>query len=260
MSSRYSTDAQELMSQLTSLTDADFAALQNAYYYRWLKSTLANYGWLNLILGGLTLLLGLMGIQFGLLKAIQALLGAIIVGVSLWALVSPSRQTYFGYSILFVLAGAWNLFLGIRDGALTGGLFLMIFGILQLRWAYQTYQVYTTRIPASTSKPSKETMALYASIWQQFVRSRYAHNDQLLEVLFGRERWRGFTFGDYVAFASPKRKQLMFARRSEIAFDANNPDPARKTIQGKFRLNMLVNRAAMQREFYERYLQWKAGT
>src|SRR4051794_9915921 len=125
-------DAQGLIGHLAALSEADFSALQNAYYYRWLQLVLRSLGWLNLILGGLTLWLGLSGIDQGILKVIQALLGVVIVGVSLWGLAAPSRQVLFGYSFMFALTGIWNLLLGVRYGIFTSGLLIALLGLLQL--------------------------------------------------------------------------------------------------------------------------------
>ena len=106
--------------------------------------------------------------------------------------------------------------------------------------------------------PNKDTQALYNALWQEFAQTRRVINDQLLEMVFGRDRWRGFTFGDYVALASPKTKLIIFAHNPEFNFAANNPSGSGKRLKGRFQFHALSNRAAMDRSFYERYLQWRA--
>ncbi len=252
-------DADGLLARMAALSDTEIKALQNAYYYRWLQLTLRANGWLNLVLGGFTLLLGLSGLDYGILKVIQTLFGVVIVGVSLWGLLKPSRDAIFGYSIMFALAGAWNIFLGVRGGFVGIDLFGLVLGIFQVRWAYQFYQLYSQKLPASIAKPDQDIRALYDALWQEFAQTRRVINDQLLEMIFGRDRWRGFTFGDYVALASPKTKLIIFAHKSEFNFAANNANGRSKRLKGHFQFHELSNRAAMDRSFYERYLQWRSG-
>lgn len=251
---------QSLLDQLAALSEADFSAMQNAYFYRWLQLVLRSLGWLNLILGGFTLWLGLSGIELGILKIIQTAFGVLIIALSLWGLIAPSRQALFGYSIMFALAGAWNLFLGVKDGIFGSGLLIALLGLLQLRWSYQYYRKYYPHIPLNVVKPSKETVALYDAIWREFAMTRHASSEQLLEFVFMRERWRGFIFGDYFALASPKRKLIIFARKSEIEFAAKNPEQAHQKLNGVFTFNQLANKASIQHDFFERYMRWKAGT
>ena len=252
-------DAQGLLDCLGALSENDFSALQNAYYYRWLQLVLRSLGWLNLILGGLTLWLGLSGIELGILKVAQTLFGVLIISVSLWGLIAPSRQVLFGYSIMFAVAGAWNIFLGFRYGIFTSSLLIALLGLLQLRWAYQYYVKYYPHIPLNVAKPSKETIKLYDAIWQEFALTRHASSEHLVEFIFNRQRWRGFLFGKYFALANPKQKLIIFAQRSEIDFTTKNAEVGSK-LKGMFTFNQLTNKASMQRDFFERYLEWKAGT
>ena len=56
---------------------------------------------------------------------------------------------------MFALAGAWNVFLGFRVSFVGIDLFGLVLGIFQVRWAYQFYQLYSQKLPASIATPEQ---------------------------------------------------------------------------------------------------------
>ncbi|MBZ0301806.1 MAG: hypothetical protein K8J31_18810 [Anaerolineae bacterium] len=131
-----SLSAEDIKTRLSTLTAEELNSLRDTYDVRWRTSWLRSTGWLNVILGGLTLWLGLTcPCGFTVPKLIQALAGGLIVGQSVWAIMLPSTAGFLRFALVFLGAGIWNLLLALSEGFAGGAFLVGLLGVAQLRWA-----------------------------------------------------------------------------------------------------------------------------
>jgi hypothetical protein len=251
---------QDIKSQLLALTPAEFQALKQACYYRWVTSLLRNNGWLNLFLGGITLWLGLSGFGQNIFRVIQTLLGILIVGQSLWALSQSTTANIQRFSILFALCGIWNILLAVMSGLYGTGLIIGLLGILQLWAAYQFRKIHLQYSQVKLVKPSPETAQLYDSIWKSLVKDIIYNDADYIEMEIQRRKWCGFLLPDRMILAFKQRNILMLADKNDVVIVPTHPRSAGHWIEIIFKFDIIASAVGkIPRPIYEKYVSWKGG-
>ncbi|MBX3061945.1 MAG: hypothetical protein KF726_03160 [Anaerolineae bacterium] len=257
------TNWQEVKSQLAALTSEQFDALKNVYHYRWLASSMQRDGWLNLILGGITVWGAWEGQSFNSLWLIQLVLGLAIVGQSLWMLSKPDTAGLLRFSILLAAVGIYNITGPLLRGnngttvTIVAGL-----GLLQLWMAYTVYGLYQKRKDMTITKPTAEQDRLYDVLWAQIINMSLSSNDDndYLEATMQGKWWQGFLLGDRVILAKKNAppKWMIVANAPEVTFDTKQTvTTTTSQIRGKMKFGILTLTAALHRVFFARLVEWK---
>ena len=249
---------QDVKAQLLALTPAEFQALKDTYYYRWVTSLLRSNGWLNLFLGVLTLWAGWSGFGQSIFKVIQTLFGVLIVGQSLWALRESSISNIQRFSILFALCGIWNILLGIIAGISGAGLIVGLLGALQLWGAYQFRKIHQRYSQVTVAKPSPETALLYDLIWTTLIKGIIHTDDDYIEMQIQRRKWRGFLLPDRMVLAFKQRNIVILADKSDVLLVPTNPRALGRWIEVIFKFDIIASAVGkIPRPVYDKYVRWK---
>jgi hypothetical protein len=249
---------QDIKSRLLALAPAEFQSLKEAYYYRWVTSLLRNNGWLNLLLGGLTLWLGLTGFGQSIFKVIQTIFGILIVGQSLWALRESTTSNIQRFSILFALCGIWNILLAVISGFYGIGLIIALLGILQLWSAYQFRKIHQQYSKVKLVKPSAEVAQLYDSIWKSLVKDIIYNDADYIEIEIQRRKWCGFPLPNRLVLAFKQRNILMLADKNDVLLVPINPRASGRWVEIIFKFDINASTVAkIPRSLYEKYVAWK---
>ena len=208
---------ENIKSWLLSLTGEQLSMLRAGHTYRALQSYIRRTGWPNLFMGGLTFLLGIDGFGNPILKAIQALLGLITVGVSLWSLISPMAVGAVGlavWGILMGIAGLWNVFIALYSQSLIVG----ALALLQLWWTYGWYLKYQKH--RQTSQVGGTDLHLYDDLRQAVARFNDSSNadPDFIQVKIKDRIWQWFLLQGRAVLASRQSKLLMLADQSKTTF------------------------------------------
>ena len=249
----------DIKTRLSNLTPDELKTLRDIYHDRWRKSWLRTDGWFNLFLGGLTLWLGLSGpSQTSFPRLIQAVLGLLILGQSLWAIVTPSTPAILRFAIVLLAAGVWNMLLAIV-GRLAGGLFLVgLLGIAQLWWAIQAYGQYRRYKHMALPDPPDDEVRFYDEIWHAIAKGVLKRDAAVINLWVRLDKWRGLLLEDKVVFALLRQKLLIIQLKDEANFVPNSSRPmGKRRVYGRIKLNEVFERALMNRDSYEKYARWK---
>jgi hypothetical protein len=206
----------DIKTRLSNLTPDELKALRDIYHDRWRINWLRTDGWFNLFLGGITLWLGLSGPwQTSFPRLIQAVLGLLIVGQSLWAIVTPSTPAILRFAIVLLAAGVWNILLAIV-GRLAGGLFLVgLLGIAQLWWAIQAYRQYQRYTQMALPDPPEDEVRFYNEIWHAITKGALKQDTAVINLWVRLDKWRGLLLEDKVVFALLRQKLLIIQLKDE---------------------------------------------
>jgi hypothetical protein len=252
----------ETKTRLLNLSPAELSGLQKVKEFREMSIWLGTNGWLNVFLGGLTLWLGLQGASHSILKALQALLGVLLIAQSLWSIIRPSTRAVLGFSLLFLITGIWNVFISVLAG-LEGITWLVAsLGLLQLWWAYKVYLKYQSYQKRSITVPSPETTSLYDEIWRAIakVKPQSEGDPAFIKLLISTKMWNGLLVGDLAVFARSNTKLLMWAPKADVRFDPLSPTIASgPRVGGTIKIGDTTSESVgMPQVFYQKYVQWKS--
>jgi hypothetical protein len=180
----------DIKARVSSLSPDELEALQNIYHDRWRKNWLRTMGWINIFFGLFTLWLGLAFLPvLPFPKLIQALAGALIVGQSIWMLVSPTNSAILRFAALLFGTGIWNIFVAI-EGNFSGGLtFLGLLGAAQLWWAFQTYQEYQRFQQMSLHQPQADIVQFYDDLWHAMTKGTLRRDSETFPLWIALEVW-----------------------------------------------------------------------
>jgi len=243
---------------LSSLGQQQIETLNEIYTFYFLKRWLHSTGWLNIFLGGFTIWMALSGYRFSYLDGGQLLMGLLILGQSVWAVVSPRVQALLRFAILFLLAGAWNTGLGLYSYS---GSFLslsVLLGLAQFWWAFTTYREYVRYENWNVSIPPSSAEREYRSIWKSVVKGDIKKAPNSIQLWIGRDEWRGTLFDNHVVFAHSRRKLLTIQQKEDTEFRPGRANyAARRRIYGRLWFRGELIRTMMKRQAMQRYLTWK---
>jgi hypothetical protein len=245
--------------RLSSLTQEELKALADVYHDRWRKNWLRTNGWTNIFLGGLTLWLGLSGLaENSFPKLVQTLAGALIVGQSLWSIVSPSTGAILRFAALFLGAGIWNTLLAVDDGFLGAALLVGLLGIAQLWWAFQSYREYQRYRSLELPETQAEMVRFYDEVWRAITSGAFKGDSASIHLWIGLSLCQGLLLENKVVFAVKGQKLLVIQGKDEANFVPNSSKPMKKRrVYGRIKLNAIFERAMMKRDSFEKYALWK---
>ncbi len=260
LNSNVAADGQNIKATLAALTPQQFDVLkQTATYYRLVRGLRAT-GWLNLFLGVLTLLWGVLTPYPTIFSTIQTVVGFLIIAQSLWSIFRPSVRGFFALTIILVLCGVWNIFITIY-GRFSGlDLWVGFLGVYQLWEAYRTYKDYQRFFETPTAMPTPELIQQYKEIWQTIAHPTPMLAPELLKVKFAPNRywWNGVLLPNGAVLAHPRQKVLMVTAKPDITLIAENPKRINKE---KFDIFVLIDKSSLTGKIYrssfQQYLQWK---
>ncbi len=248
-------DSLSLQAQLTNLSDDQYAALRDVYLIERRKSDLRGYGWINLVLGGLTVWSGT-GVFtfFSIPRLIQLVVGLLIVGQSLWALIDQKNARFLGFSLLLLISGIWNIYIG----AIANAVLTLLFGVLQLWWTYTTYQLYRHYRQFQFTQPPENMVTLYHNLWNALIRGKLKREENVIEVWIKLLLWRIWLIDNLAVVASKDRRLLIVRRKDELNFIPASKKPMGKwRVNGRMRVNEVYERSVMSGKAFEKYAPWK---
>jgi hypothetical protein len=247
--------ADYIKNRLSHLTAAELKALEDISRERARKNWLRSNGWLNIFLGGLTLWLGLSGLsEPALPRLIQTIAGAIIVGQSVWAIVSPSKTAILRFAVVLLGAGIWNIFLAVSDGAWLTGLL----GIAQLWWALQAYRGYKNQQVMNLAEPQDDLSQFYDEVYHAITKGVLKRDADSIDLWIGLAKWRGLLLDDKVVFVPIGSKLLSVQHKDEFNFVPNSSNAMnQRRVYGRIKDNTGSQRALIKRDSFARYARWK---
>lgn len=260
-----STSGQSIKDMLAAQSPDQFEALKQVGTYYRLVRVLRSTGWLNLFLGGLTVLWGWSALRPNTFSTIQAILGAMTVGQSLLAIIRPRARGYLYLAVVLLLCGVWNLFLTVYISVSLRSVdvewLIGLLGLYQVWGAYKTYKSYETFSKLLTPKPTSELEQQYRTIWEGLVRPSPALSPELMMVYLARRRWNGLLLPNDAILALKARKMLLFVSKPDLTLVPENPKSINKE---QFAVFAQVDKESLMgkiyRNSYQLYMQWKGIT
>jgi hypothetical protein len=256
-------DAQGLKNELLALSADQFEAFKQIGSYFRLARALQAAGWVSILCGGLTFLLGSSAVNKDVLTTIQAALGALIVMLGFWAISGPGTNIFAAFSGLFLLGGLLNLFIAVSSRFGEPSWLVGLLGVFQLWWAYQTYQSYQRYAALPMQEPTSELMEPFEMLWERLSHPSPTLLPEIMTVQLTRTHdwWNGLLLPDYVVLAHKRQRALMFVLKSDLVLVPENP----KSInRGKFAILARIDNESlignMNQKDFQQYLQWKGIT
>ncbi len=258
-------DGQSLKTTLAALSPSQFDALTNLGSYYRLRLSLRTSGWSNLFWGGLTLYIGLAPSLFypNIYSNIQAILGALIVAQSLWGIIRPGSKGFLALAVVLLLCGFWNMFIVLSSGFSGFELLIVLLGLFQIWWAFQSYKSYQLFSERPLPKPTADLVKQYDAIWQAIAHPSPILSPDLmtLHLASNRHWWRTLLLPDHAILANKRQKALMFFSKPEFIIFAENPKAINREEFAIFALlNMASLRGKIYRSGFQQYLLWKGIT
>lgn len=242
--------------QIENLDTGTLEQLDHAYKYRALMGILRSTGKFNILLGGLTLWLGINGWDYSTLHVFQAIFGALAVIVSIWAVVAPSLLGIRIFSGMLLIAGIWNVFLTIRDGFAGLSILVGLLGIAQLWWAYRENQRYQRY--AFLEKPSAAIVQTQDEILDAIQRSSPQTDPDFVELKVDSKRWKGWLLGNLAVLGSDKLNLVYVESESKVLWI---PQPANIDRKKRFTIRLqhdtFSQQGSISKASFEKYAEWK---
>ena len=245
----------DLKIRLSNLTSEEEKALGDLYHDRWRRHWLRTNGWVNIFLGGLTMWFVLSDLPYmPLPRIIQTVIGALMVGQSLLAIVLPSTAGFFRFAAVFLISGIWNIFLGVFAWAFLAGLL----GVFQLWWAYEAFREYRRFRALMLPEPQPDINRLYDEVFQAITKKTFKNDPNLIAMWIGYPKWQGLLLENKAVLAFRKQKLLVVRSKENVNFMPTGSNLIRKRrIYGRIKLHTNTERAMMKRDSFETYVHWK---
>lgn len=252
-------DSAAIKSWFSNLTSDQISLINNIYQLRLRDSWLRTVGGLNLFLGLITLWLGSPVLyNFSIVRLIQYLIGAVIIVQSIWALVSQNTAGLLRFSGVFLISGVWNVFLAINGGLRGGPLLVGIFGLLQLKWAYDTFLEYRRYQALKLPEPSPETKKIYDDIGRAVKNIERKNDPDVIQIWIGQLWWRALLLENVAIFVLGRRNLVAIEPKDLFNFIPHTLNPTKKRrIYGSMNLNAVNIRAMMPNRYFSKYAAWK---
>ncbi len=256
------TDGQDIKAALAALTPEQFDALKQVSNYHRLARTLRSTGWLNLVLGGYVLLVGLLALSIAstFTSITLSILAFLVVLQSLWGIIRPSVRGFLGLAVVLLLCGVWNIITTLLNGFLWVEISEILLGILQCFWAYQSYESYQNYSEQQVLKPSREQTRQVNQIWESLAHPSPTLAPELIMLRLGLNRrwWRTLLLPDYALIAHTSQKMLMIVSKSDFMLVPVQPKVINRE---EFAIFTLIAKELMRGKIYknsfQQYLQWK---
>lgn len=244
----------DLKTRLANLNADEVLDLKQAYHWYWLKDWLRANGWLNLVLGGLTVWLGLDYPRLTWISGLQIVAGLLIIGQSVGALRSPDLAGVLRFALVFLGAGLWNLGIGVTNSNLLLGLF----GLFQIAQAYQTYRQYQRLQSLNLHYPLASTLHLYDQTCATVARGAFAQTRDGVQLWIRRNVWYGLLLDDLAVFGLKNRRLVIVRPKAEVNFVPQSSNPfSKQRVYGRLALNVDNERTMLRRADFSKYAQWK---
>ncbi len=254
---------------LAQLPRPDFEALVNAQNYQHIQNVVRKMGMFNLLLGALTLGLGLNSLQQtdNVLHIIQAVAGALLMLFSLWSIVRPSgvALVVLGWVVVLGIFSLFNLFvvtLEWRGGRAIVMLVLpLLLSVLQLRWARRVERTYREYASMRPTPPTAATKALRETAQQAVKAVDFQADDDVIDFKLERRDHKAWLLNDYVYLTTNDGGNFYFIN------DYNNfkiapllpylPDSPYSAVY--ITLVQQTYRGRISKQSFERYRNWHAA-
>ena len=247
-----------IKTQLEALDQITFENLQNISKYRYVTGLTRSTGWQNILWGGITLWLGLSGLEYAVGHLVQAILGVLILGVSLWSIARPLLQNVRAFAGIFLICGVWNLLLVILDNFQGLAFLVALLGLAQLWWAYRYEKDYRT-YRHNIAKPASADSAMYDQIWEAIRQTKPQTDSNFIEFQIGSTRLRGWLLNNLAVIGVKNKKYLHLCREDQFSFQ---PHVAKIGKKKRFytgvKLNEISAQGFIKRPSFDHYAAWKA--
>lgn len=255
----------DLKQRLANLTANEITSLQNTHLYMVRTNWLRTNGWVNIVLGLLTIWLGALPApsSYQALKTVQIIIGIALALHSFMTIIQPDNPAIFRFVVLFLAAGIWNIALIFFAYA---SLPLGVLGFFQLQWAYQFRTAYTRYTRLNIVKPSDADANLYQDTWKTFMKTDLKKDADVIRIWVGTGFgvWSGLLAGDYVFLGYRRPRLLLVQHLSEFTFATNSSRAfLKKRVYGRLKIGMpfdISDRAMMKGSYYHKYAHWKGET
>lgn len=249
-----------LKAQLAALTPSEFTALQAATVYHDIQLKCRSTGKINAFLGALTLWFGLNNLDLGVIGMVQTGLGALFIGLSLWAVLRPSLDVISVFRWLFLAAALYN---GLLVLVLFGGTSWLLVGlaVLQFKWAIDYQKLYQRHRANPPQPPTDQTERLLDAIFTTLPKLKITQDENIIEFELDWRKWRAWLIADSVfLYSSNWGKVFSFIGKPELTLTPRKPVSAKmRRIPIHGRLSALSTYGSISRLAYERYHLWKPG-
>lgn len=249
----------DLKQRLVNLSAQEWDDLKAAILYRRLRGQLRGNGGLNVVLGLLTLWLGLFITNAGIFSLVQTILGVAIVLVSIYALRQTTVLGIRLFTGLFLVVGVWNLFLAIRGNFAGGAMFMGVLGLTQL-WGSWSFQRAYQRYSAQNIYPTPAATTLLEQIHATLKRQAFVSDPDYIEIQIYRRRWNGFLLNERAILSYKDRPYLIVAEKNDFIMltrkDTESNPNAWQDVAIQLEPNMTTV-GRIQSSFFERYSHWR---
>lgn len=249
----------DLKSRLAALSADEFEALQHALNFQSVRRISQSTGFINILLGGFTLWLGLNAMQPNTLSTVQVLLGALLIVVSLWAVTRPSLHVIGVYRWIFLIFGVCNLFIVVANLTILP-IFPLVLGLLQIKWTFDYNRIFQENKASfkEENRPSPSLQSLVQEIQTRMPRLKSKTDQNLVDFQLGWRRWRGWLLGNYVfLFSSTWDKVYYFADKTTFALIPRTAVPqTAKRLAITSKIGDSHHYGVISGAAYERYAQW----
>jgi hypothetical protein len=246
---------------LANLTIEEWIDLKATTLYQRLQRQLHLNGRLNVALGLLTVWLGMSAPNQTIYTQTQTVVGIITIVVSLIAWMRTSLTGLRLFVGLFILVGAWNLFLGFRDNFAGLGLWAAFFGLIQLSWSLRFQREYQ-RYKSQNIEIEPKSSALFKQIHSTLRNNTFVDDPNYIELQVYNRLWNGFLVDDKAVLSYKKSPYVIVANQSDFFLYQQIKIREKAQAFGDIGIQLEPKLFAARRikpQFFERYLSWKGN-
>src|SRR5579859_5325540 len=208
----------ELKAWLANVSEDSVEIYNTVSRYRRSIALVQANGWINLVLGGFTFWLGYFNPSPSIISVGQATLGFAVAIISLFSIVKPTTKGIISFSVIFLVAGIWNLSITLIAGL--RGLSPLVFGLgcVQLWWAYAFFQRYKLYNTFPRHVPTEEETRNLMYLWENLrnILAVDSGGSNVIGLKIGGRQWRGLLIADHAILIPTSQHSVLIAQRAEF--------------------------------------------
>lgn len=232
--------------------NVDIRDLQRATGFIMIKKRLKTMGISSILFGLFAIYIGNTNDSITARVAISSI-GIYLIIEGLWAVMNPSPIGILMDCLGFIAVGLWY-----SVASLTGSMptFILILGLLQIKWSFDRYKEYKIFSKMAAEKPTPESMILMESAVKDILARDVNSSNDIIEMRLKGVVWRVLLIERAAIFVAASGRGVFVQNREDVSLTLQPGAENAKivTVIGDVTSDLP---AEMPADHYRRYLVWK---
>ncbi len=234
----------------------NFDELQKAANYLMMRARLRPAGIGGIIFGFLAIIASTGAPEGNASDTMLLLLGLFLLLEGIWCLASPSPVAIVLNAGAIGVVGIWNIAFSLANTKV----FWIILGLLQLRWAWQSYKEYRAFSQLAADVPSEEAVRFFEPIIKELRGKVWQDPSRIVSFVLKNIQWRGKLLDDGAVFTRAGSHGILIAKKENVLFLQTGEFGHGKGVKASATIGRDLGEVIIPPDDFRNYEAWKAST